>query len=568
MVNVKQANPTKILGKFHTPNWIAELICNWAIESPNDLVLDPGAGTGIFCIQALKRLQKLGSNSPQHQVFAIELDSEDYHKLTLNLLELFPDFPVKNLIQADFLDLDPNSLPKMDAIVGNPPYVERQRFYDSRKLANLLSKLAKLSKEFKPHSAMDIYGYFLIHALDFLKPHGKLGFVISDTWLNMDFGKFIKIQLLKFRIDAIIGFDSRVFPEALVRTVVILIQKSEPKFNHKLIFARLKSNISPDQLQELLNSDESSTPDFCSKYFRINQSELEPAKPWGVYLKASPLYFKLVSHPKMIPLHKIAQVNIGLQTLRKDFFIVDSNKLEQEYTQPIALSPRDTPLVINSPDQLRYRVICCDLPKHKLVGTRLYQYILEAESKLVSPRDKHQLVKGVQNIPRMVKSRRKPWYNLIPEIQKNRKAPILLPRRFYQRFFVVWNRLRVIANENFICITPKNPDYLIPLLCVLNSEVIEYLIRVNSQLYGGGVVDLRPNDVKNLPVIDLTKLNPDKLTELASAYETYLNGDRNKINKLIEDLLELNQFERAQLSQELQQLRELSILTRTTMRQS
>jgi len=559
----KQTGSVKALGKFHTPDWIAELICSWAIRSPSDLVLDPGAGTGIFCIQALKRLQGLGSNSPQHQVFAVELDSEDYRKLTLNLLKLFPNFPTENLIHADFLDLDSNLIPKVDAVVGNPPYIERQRFYDPRKLGNLLLELSKLSKEFKPHSAMDIYGYFLVRALDFLKPNGRLGFIISDTWLNMDFGRFIKSQLLRLKIDAIIGFDSRVFPEALVRTVVILIQNSKPESSHKLTFARLKSSISPDQLQELLSTDES-TPDFCSKYFRVNQSELNPAKPWGIYLKASPLYFKLMSHPKMVPLHKLAQVNIGLQTLRKDFFIVDSNKLEQEFTQPIALSPRDTPLIINSPDQLRYRVIYCDLPKHKLVGTRLYQHILEAESKLVSPRDKHQLVKGIQNIPRIVKSRRKPWYNLIPEIQRNRRAPILFPRRFYQRFFVIWNKLRAVANENFICITPKNPDHLIPLLCILNSEVTEYLVRVSSQLYGGGVADLRPDDVKNLLVIDLTKLNQDQTARLILAYETYLNGDRSEINKLVEDLLELDQFERAQLAQELQQLRKLSISTRST----
>lgn len=47
------------LGQFYTPPAICELITKWAIRSPDDIVLDPGVGSGGFLLQAYRRLLKL-----------------------------------------------------------------------------------------------------------------------------------------------------------------------------------------------------------------------------------------------------------------------------------------------------------------------------------------------------------------------------------------------------------------------------------------------------------------------------------------------------------------------------
>jgi len=47
------------LGEFYTPKPIAELIVRWCVRTPDDVVLDPGCGSGTFLVEAYKRFVEL-----------------------------------------------------------------------------------------------------------------------------------------------------------------------------------------------------------------------------------------------------------------------------------------------------------------------------------------------------------------------------------------------------------------------------------------------------------------------------------------------------------------------------
>jgi type I restriction-modification system DNA methylase subunit len=47
------------LGQFYTPPPIAELICKWTINKPDDTVLDPAVGSGTFIVKSYQRLKEL-----------------------------------------------------------------------------------------------------------------------------------------------------------------------------------------------------------------------------------------------------------------------------------------------------------------------------------------------------------------------------------------------------------------------------------------------------------------------------------------------------------------------------
>ena len=51
----------RTLGQFWTPRPIAQLMTRWAIQSPNDCVLDPAFGSGILLLTATDRLAHLGT---------------------------------------------------------------------------------------------------------------------------------------------------------------------------------------------------------------------------------------------------------------------------------------------------------------------------------------------------------------------------------------------------------------------------------------------------------------------------------------------------------------------------
>ena len=55
---------------------------------------------------------------------------------------------------------------------------------------------------------------------------GRLALIVSDSWLDMRYGTAFKDYLLRtFRIRGMLGFQSQVFPDVLVRPVVILAEK-------------------------------------------------------------------------------------------------------------------------------------------------------------------------------------------------------------------------------------------------------------------------------------------------------------------------------------------------------
>ena len=91
---------------------------------------------------------------------------------------------------------------------------------------------------------------FFIHALDLLKPGGRVGFVTSNAWLATEYGVALQLFLLReTRIIAIVGSEAEpFFPQAAINTVVTIAEKpTKPqtdKDDYTLRFASLKRTIS------------------------------------------------------------------------------------------------------------------------------------------------------------------------------------------------------------------------------------------------------------------------------------------------------------------------------------
>jgi len=139
----------------------------------------------------------------------------------------------------------------------------------------------------------------------------------------------------------------------------------------------------------------------------------------------------------------------------------------------------------------------------------------------------------------------------------------LVPRRLYKKFVVVWNKAGVVANEDFINVHPKDPLSVQALLAILNSSVGELVSRVHGQLYGGGVFDLRPDDVKGLPIMNIEQLNLEEKTRLEKAYSGFIEtGDRGLIDEVVNELLGLSEQQMKRLNNEIEDLRSLSEISK------
>src|SRR5262249_21644388 len=102
--------------------------------------------------------------------------------------------------------------------------------------------------------------------------------------------------------------------------------------------------------------------------------------------------------------------------------------------------------------------------------------------------------------------------------------PILLPRRIYQRYQVVWNQAGWVAGENFIEVMPRTTIPLLPLLAILNAGLTEVAVRASAHVHGGGVYNLRPRRAGDLAVVDVRRLSPAVLAQLEEAYRQFLRA--------------------------------------------
>lgn len=551
----------KVFGQVFTPPEIANFIVKWCIRKSEDLVLDPCAGDGIFVEASIKRLLELGINDTKKQVYAIERDPTLFKKLE----NIFKE--KAELICRDFFNLKPinevlyrdnDTLPLFKAVVGNPPYVERQRIDIIEKLRKMYPNIPALS---------DLYVYFIVHATRFLEYGGRLGFIVSDTWLSMNFGKFLRDFLVrKYKLRALLYFDEKVFPK-LVRSVIILAEKvnKAPK-DYEITFVRVKEHFS-EALNSILShiNEETTSSQENVAIFKIPLSQLKKENSWLPYVLGHDMYIKLRKHPLITTLEDLARISIGLFTLANDFFILRVDKakrlkIESEFLKKVIFSYKElTHPIVEKPEELRYYVLYCDKEKEELMGTNVLKYIELGERTPVKIRGKNEVVVGYHNTPRMKVASRKPWYNLKPEIEKRCIKPIVFPRRIYYRFIVAWNKIGAVYSDNFIGIEPKRPDYLLPLLAILNSSLTEYFARLTGHIYGGGVCDLRPSDVKRLPVVNLKRLTQEDLTRLEKAFLEYAsNMKKEDLDKHVFSLLGFSEIEvNTILNKELEELKRL-----------
>ncbi|WP_173475869.1 class I SAM-dependent methyltransferase [Fibrobacter succinogenes] len=168
-------------------------------------VLEPSCGEGAFLVEIAKRIKESAlrfrfnfKEAFKQCVYAYDIDENKIEESKKKLLELGVDVSALHIEAADFLT---QKLPKVDLVIGNPPYVRYEKIPDAQR--------AFCKESFETfHYRSDLYISFFEKSLKCLKKNGKHCFVCANRWLKNEYGKKLRRFIAqKFRLERIADLE-------------------------------------------------------------------------------------------------------------------------------------------------------------------------------------------------------------------------------------------------------------------------------------------------------------------------------------------------------------------------
>lgn len=159
-------------GQFWTPDWVAEAMVGYVVGQQGSSVFDPAVGAGAFLRAAKVIGREIGRKIA---LLGTEIDPTALEEAKQNGLN---DNDLANVYLSNFVLYPPECT--YEAIVANPPYIRHHRLASDVKAK--LQRLGRhmIGKNLDGRAGLHIY--FLLRALQLLKPEGRLAFIMpADT---------------------------------------------------------------------------------------------------------------------------------------------------------------------------------------------------------------------------------------------------------------------------------------------------------------------------------------------------------------------------------------------------
>jgi len=607
------------LGQFYTPKPIAELIVKWSVRSPDDKVLDPGCGSGTFLVEAYKRLAELKLKKPWseinyvpsdvhrqilRQLYGVDINEFPAHLTAMNLAmkNVRAPSPEMYVFVRDYFTIMPGQqvltpyevrtaeggkpvevvFKDFDTVVGNPPYTRwteipentQDRILDFlKKTISKYDLTPQVSRGVEP----GIYIYWIMHSTGFLKEGGRLGMIISDSWLQTDYGvNFFKFLLDNYKVHAVIDISARVFPVPLIGTCIILLEKTSnavERDNNKVVFTYLdltRGSMDVDAILKLVEEAKTkpTTGQLLLKEFpsgakalikTYTQGELSKYEGKAInlffsvtdilnYLKQSKLVVELSkyfepSYGNILYLYltSVGKVKGVRNVGGENFFYLTEDKVRnyiipQECLYPLLPSPRYLRFfTYTQKDWERLRgesveryLFLCRKPRSELPeSVRRYIQLGEGPNAQIRLRKRPGEPEGRPvNESQASQTRLKyrnifiDWYDLGGVVE----APIYVTygAQYWIRF-VLAKFQSALDHRVLALITRQGVQFdeveLKALLAYLNSTFTQIQAEAMGRITGGGMIELDVKPLSSFLVLDVKKLPREDVEKLAQLFD-------------------------------------------------
>jgi len=595
----------KELGQFYTPDEIGQILSKWAIQSTNDRFLDPCSGSGSITVEAYKQFETLDGMSHREtirKITAIDINKFPLHLTALNLSTRNIQEPTNELFAyyEDFFDLDPDTkrfqsnrlgvrgsgdhgddesgdeaIGRFDATAANPPYVRQEYLYPDREhFRNHLKKFGASSKtpyydgKYEIDGRSDLYCYFLTHVTQFLREEGRLAWIVPTKWMVADYGPSLQRFLFDhYKVEAVVGFRKRVFEDALVDTVLLMMERCNDVQERKeteINFVRINEPMDPEDAIRVIDRDYNIPADSYLKIhsrpnyrtIAVRQSHLMEniEQKLHHFINAPALYTAVFEHNDTIALSDIATITRGKKTGANPIFILDKNDIDSRNVEGRFLRP-----AIKSVKEVEgFEHASSDVEKWMLDTNDYVEEVVSmsnfSDTSDIAERVKSSLrtdgytgilsyLKWAENQPSSTNNSLEaydPWFNM-GDLEEE-SAPIICPQAMDTRRFFFRGEGEVAASNRFLLVKPEQYDSDL-LLGLLNSSLSKIIIESHGRITGGGAVNLSSSDLRTLRIVDPAALTDEQADSIVHACKRLVEGNDgalDEIDGIIIDVLDLD----------------------------
>lgn len=483
----------KHIGSFYTPKIIADFLVSRLSEKMKDrsflTILEPSAGDGIF-VKSLLNNAFLSKNIKS--LTAIEKEAEEASKI--NDITTDKRF---NAINLDFLKFQKNNSSKYSLVIGNPPYIKKS-LLETEQID--LCKEIHINSGLSKNEIKNIWTAFFVRSIEFVEENGFLAFVLPAELLQVKYAHELRTLLqAHFERIEIFTFNELLFKETNAKGQDTLLLIAERKSPNKGIYYCNINKVDDLNTNNFNLAQNISIKDSKWMHHHLQSEELE-------------LLDKVDKHLQRV--NDYCTSKAGIVTAANDYFIVNKSIVEKyslgKYIRPI----------IQKGFFVNGSVIIGRKEFNELVRNEKPAFLIalnegskfRSNQKIVRYLE---LGEGLDIDKRYKSSIRDKWYE-VPNVSKPAQGFFFKRCNEYPK--LIKNKAKLLVTDSAYMVEMKENYSIEHLIFSFYNSLTLSLAELNGRYYGGGVLELTPNEFKNLP-LPFVKINNKKFNEYVDAFK-------------------------------------------------
>ena len=538
----KTVNVSKreIRGQYATPTILADFLSRITVDDWNKDCADLCAGTGTIAKAIIKNKVKRLATAEQAftstwmsdkfayplQIANISITDIQAINIPLNMFQndVFSintgdEVEIKSPVDGSVIK---KNIPKFGAIISNLPFVKYNKIAeDEQEFIEIIKEDIKDKTEIIFTSGKtDLYNFIPFKLYDLLDDDGKLGVILSNSWLGTDVGrKFFQALQYYYDIEAVVASNNkRWFKNAdVIGTLLIMKKKSisKPDLQHKISFWLVKKDIhhiNEDELEVLVNSivlNEVLDSNIAT-FKQYSYQEINNVTKYGITLNAlfhDVLWVEKLAD-KLVPVSKFLEVKRGERRGWNDlFYPVEANDIETEYIRSVLKNPASLKSYDAETDT---EAFCCHRSKSELEKLGHKGALAWIE------RFEHIKNGSGKPLPIALKRSGGYWY----EMDDATKADYVTALNPDKRLFVAKFREKNFVDQRFTRMLLKFQNVNSELVhAVLNSLYGMFAIEAIGFGRGLGVLDASSTRLKHMFMIDIEKISKQDAIDIIDFFD-------------------------------------------------